>query len=298
MTETPWHLQEFKKTLTSNGTLVPIVHQLLISKRLTSTRDTEHLHPSEICKKDWCPRSSWYTIKGYQKQDESFTFQRLNVFEEGHHIHRKWQNWLTEAGVMVQAELPIQDDEYLLLGHADGHVRINDEDLLIEIKSVGVGTFRFENYDLFKECEGNGDEMWKKLRQPFPSHVRQAMLYMHATGIHKLIFLYEWKATQEVKEFTVKFQPEFIEGVLAACSMVKKCVTSGIPPMRPTWVETADNKTCKMCPYKATCWREDESSDTTPAHSDREVQHEVQPARAPRGRDSSDTVVPRRVIRR
>lgn len=299
MTDTPWHLQEFRKSLTSNGTLVPIVQQLLIDKRLKSTRDTAHLHPSEICKKDWCPRSSWYTIKGYPKKEDAFTFQRLNIFEEGHHIHRKWQTWLEEAGVMVQSELPIQDDEYLLLGHADGHIRVNDKDMLIEIKSVGAGTFRFENYDLFKECDGNGDEMWKRLRQPFPSHVRQAMLYMHATGIHHLIFLYEWKATQDVKEFSVKYQPELIESILSTCSVVKKCVASGIPPMRPAWVENADNKTCKQCPYRTTCWREDESDQFTNTDvPDGQVQGEVQPPRKTRGRDSTDPQLPRRIVRR
>ena len=113
MSETPWHLQEFKKSLTSNGTLVPIVQKVLIEKRLKSTRDTKHLHPSEICKKDWCPRSSWYAIKDYPKTEESFSFQRLNVFEEGHLIHAKWQNWMTEAGVSVKAELPIKDEDHL-----------------------------------------------------------------------------------------------------------------------------------------------------------------------------------------
>lgn len=298
MTETPWYLQQFKQTLTANGTLVPVVHRLLLEKRLNSTRDTEHLHPSEICKKDWCPRSSWYTIKGYPRIEESFSFQRLNVFEEGHQIHRKWQNWLEEAGVMVKAELPISDEDHLLLGHADGHVNIEGKDMLIEIKSVGVGTFRFENYELFKECEGNGDEMWKRLRQPFPSHVRQAMLYMHATGIHNLVFLYEWKPTQDVKEFKVSFQPELVEGILATCAMVKKCVQSGIPPMRPTWVENADNKTCKSCPYRETCWRNDESGDTPSADTDGQVQSEVRPAREARGSDPRDTSVPRRVVRR
>jgi len=303
MTDTPWYLQEFKKSLTANGTLVPVVHQLLIEKRLKSTRDTEHLHPSEICKKDWCPRSSWYTIKGYEKNDESFTFQRLNVFEEGHLIHRKWQDWLTEAGVMVKAELPISDDDHLLLGHADGHVNINGKDMLIEIKSLGVGTFRFENYDLYKECNGNGDEMWKKLRTPFPSHVRQAMLYMHATGIHDLVFLYEWKATQEVKEFTVKFMPELVEPILSACVMVKKCVASGIPPMRPAWIEDEKNKTCKQCPYSKTCWRDygtrDETSDQfTPEVNDGEVQRELQPPQPSDSGDAGDSGEPRRVIRR
>lgn len=336
MADIPWHLQEFKKSLTSKGKVIPIVQEHLVNLRLNSTRDTAHLHPSEISKRDWCPRSSWYTIKGYKGADEKFGFQRLNVFAEGHAIHAKWQNWLKDAGVLAGTwecnndicrhqfvgtspakcpscgtpfpkyrEVPISNEQFHILGHADGIVDTGKEPpFLIEIKSVGVGTIRFENYDLFKDCEGNADEMWKRIRQPFPSHVRQAMLYMYCTGIHTMVFIYEWKATQEVKEFTVQFQQELVDPILASCEVVVKALDSSIPPMRPTWVTDSDHKTCKYCPHKSTCWKEDNEDSHEAPNAGRdgrdlgEVQQEVHDAPQASGGRSADPSVPRRTIRR
>lgn len=256
MTETPWHLKNYKNLITSKGRVVPVVEKQLIKEQLTSTRDTEHLHPSEICKRDWCPRSSWYTIKGYQKQGETYTFQKLNIFAEGHAIHSKWQTWLMDAGVLEQAEVPISNEEYRLLGHADGIINDSKGRAILEIKSVGAGTIRMEDYESFKNATSEND-MWKKVRQPFPTHLRQLNLYMYCLGIHDGVFIYEWKANQDVKEFSVRYQPELIEDILAGCKSVIHGLESGIPPMRPTLAESSDSRICKNCPYAKFCWKED-----------------------------------------
>lgn len=259
---TPWHLKNYKKALTSRDRLVPVVEALLIKEQLESTRDTTHLHPSEICKRDWCPRSSWYTIKGYERQDKALSFQTLNIFAEGHSIHDKWQTWLTDAGVLEQKEVPIYDENHRLMGHADGIVNDKKGRAILEIKSVGAGTIRVEDFETF-QSSNTPDEMWKKVRRPFQTHLRQIMLYMYCTGIHDGIFIYEWKATQEVKEFSVKYQPELIEDILASCRVVIRSLESGIPPMRPSWMEDSSNKTCKACPYQKVCWKDDDEQDFT-----------------------------------
>jgi CRISPR/Cas system-associated exonuclease Cas4 (RecB family) len=256
MTDTPWHLKNYKNLITSKGRLVPVVEKELIKEQLNSTRDTLHLHPSEICKKDWCPRSSWYTIKGYEKQGETFTFQKLNIFAEGHAIHAKWQKWLTDAGVLEQVEVPILNEEYRLMGHADGIINDKKGRAILEIKSVGAGTIRMEDYESFKSATSEND-MWKKVRQPFPTHLRQLNLYMYCLGIHEGVFLYEWKANQDVKEFSVKYQAELIEDILAGCQSVIRALDSGIPPMRPTLAEDSSSRICKYCPYSKVCWKDD-----------------------------------------
>lgn len=258
MTDTPWHLKNYKQTLSSRGRVVPEVEKVLVRQQLESTRDTAHLHPSEICKRDWCPRSSWYTIKGYERKDPGFGFQTLNIFAEGHAIHAKWQGWLQEAGVLEQAEVPIFNEEHRLMGHADGIINDKQGRAILEIKSVGAGTIRMEDMELFQNSS-SPDEMWKKVRRPFQTHLRQIMLYMYCTGIHDGLFIYEWKATQEVKEFAVKYQPELIESVLAGCRSVVRGLESGIPPMRPVWLENSSHKVCKACPYQKVCWKDEQT---------------------------------------
>lgn len=256
MTDTPWYLKNYKNALTSKGRLLPVVEKFLIKEQLESTRDTLHLHPSEICKRDWCPRSSWYTIRGYERQDKPLSFQTLNIFAEGHAIHAKWQTWLTESGVLEKAEVPIYDEEHRIMGHADGIINDAKGKAILEIKSVGAGTIRMEDFELFSNSS-TPDEMWKKVRKPFMTHLRQLNLYMYCLGIHEGVFIYEWKATQDVKEFSVKFQPELIEDILTSCRLVVRALESGIPPMRPAWIENSSNKACKSCPYSGVCWKED-----------------------------------------
>ncbi len=215
--------KDMKRILNSPHRLLAPVERMLLEQSQTSDRDTLHLHPSEICKKDWCPRSSWYRINGYPEPPEKLTFQKLLVFAEGHNIHEKWQSWLTEAGVLDQVEVPIFNEEHRIMGHADGIVKDKNGTAVLEIKSVGVGTVRFEDYGLFapySRNEINLDQLWASIKHPFPSHVRQAQLYMYCLGIEEGIILYEWKATQEVKEFSIKYQPELVEPILASSSLI------------------------------------------------------------------------------
>lgn len=293
-------MHAYKKLLTMDGRILPTVAMQILKDRdaKESTRDTDHIHPSDLAKRDWCPRANWYTIKKHPKDPEDFSFQRLNVFAEGHYIHAKWQDWLNNAGVLeglwqcksdicnhkweavspekcpscgtpkpIYREVPISNEEHHILGHADGIVNDKKGRTLIEIKSIGMGTLRFEAIDLYKQYQKGEltlDGMWKKVRQPFPSHIKQGLLYMYCTGIHQMTFLYEWKPTQEVKEFVVGFTPELVQPMLDNCKRLMTALEGDVPPMRPMWAEEPTCNGCKFCPYKKTCWRlEDESRDGT-----------------------------------
>jgi hypothetical protein len=142
----------------------------------------------------------------------------------------------------------------------------------MEICLVKVFTYSLYNKkltwtDLYKQYQKGEltlDGMWKKVRQPFPSHIKQGLLYMYCTGIHQMTFLYEWKPTQEVKEFVVGFTPELVQPMLDNCKRLMTALEGDVPPMRPMWAEEPTCNGCKFCPYKKTCWRlEDESRDGT-----------------------------------
>jgi CRISPR/Cas system-associated exonuclease Cas4 (RecB family) len=294
--------EDMKRLLNSPYRLLAPVERLLLENnaRTTDERDSLHLHPSEICKKDWCPRSSWYKIKGYPEPIESFTLQRLNIFAEGHLIHQKWQNWLTEAGVMVAVEVPVIDEEHLIMGHADGIISDKNGRAVLEIKSLGVGTIRMEDYGLFApygKKEITIDELWNRIKKPFDSHVRQTQLYMHCLGIHEAVILYEWKATQDVKEFSIQFQPDIVDGILASCHTVVRALEDKAPPERPTWL-SQDHRVCKNCNFKKECWSDTNSTNEPSSRpSGSEVPTEVRVTRTPSIGNSVTSQLPRRVTR-
>lgn len=333
MSDKPWYLTDFKKAMTRQGRIIPQIEQHLIRSHAAQSakRDTDFLHPSEICKKDWCPRASWYVIKDGKRPDESIKFQRMNVFAEGTAIHDKWQAWLAAVGILEgrwecascksswwgvskdhehclvcynniirYKEVPIQNEEFHLLGHADGIISDANGRAVLEVKSVGIGTLRFEAPELFQKFSKEGmslDSLWKEIRTPFVSHLRQVNLYMYCLGIHDGVVLYEWKPTQEVKEFSIKFQPELVSGILAGCSTVKSALESNTIPMRPM-TASLDATMCKNCPHYKRCWSIDEDHQTDEGHGSDlpsgKVPVKVRPAKQA-GRTSTPAT---RVVRR
>ena len=212
------------------------------------------------------------------------------MWTRGKEIHARWQNTFWSMGILegwwyclacehqwpavspqmcprcfmprwaiVYNEVPIYDVEMMLIGHADGKI----SDGLIEVKSIGVGTYRWDApplYDLYQ----NGmtlEKIWKKIQRPFPVHVRQGMLYLHATGLPEITFIYEAKHNQDAKQFVVRYNKNFIMPLVDQCILVAKSVRGERPPpSRPEWAEDADSKICKSCEYRSTCWKLEESN--------------------------------------
>lgn len=323
MAENPWFLDTYKKALTSPGRVLPKVQEVVLREGLrdSESRDTKYLHPSEICKKNWCPRASWYVIKGGERQKQSYALQRMNVFAEGNSIHSKWQSWIGKAGILegnwkcvtcqnrwygisptecpscqssdvTYREVPIQNDEHHLIGHADGIINDGNKAVL-EIKSVGLGTVKFEAPELFMPYSKGDislDTLWRKIRTPFPAHIRQVSLYMFCLGISEAVILYEWKPTQDVREFTLKFQEQQITSILDGCKQVKSALDKDTTVMRPIWATDSECANCKKCDFNSRCW----SNDADQAVSDtedgaREVRVEVRANPTPSGNDPSDS---------
>jgi hypothetical protein len=243
-----------------------------------STRRQDIIHPSEMAKAGWCPRSTYLRIERcraladpYWKHPESIGVQLLNIFDEGHYIHDKWQRRLWEMGdlggqwqcqqchgrmnaiaprgcricgaekqFMVYKEIGLQDPEHMIYGHADGGVpRLKS---LIEIKSVGTGTARIEAPEIFK-ANSSGQSvdlpgLWKDIKEPFPSHIRQGQLYLYIAekmGLDytQIIFLYESKFNQGAKEFVVKYDYEVVKPLIEYAQQIVLAFDADMPVMCP-----------------------------------------------------------------
>jgi hypothetical protein len=297
-----WHLSQYKDILLRGKgvpKILPIIEAEMLRKNVesVSTRDTAHIHPSEMSKDDWCPRSTYYRIAGTPEDTDTpstYSLGMARVYEEGHEIHRKWQHWAWDAGVLQGVfrcfachhiwydrapshcprcergrsvldyrEVPVFDDEHRILGHTDGelHHELLKGTVPWEVKSVGVGTLRFERPDLYKalmDKQMTVDDAWKAIRAPFPTHRRQGMLYCHCLGRSRIHFIYEWKPTQAVKEFVIRPDPTVLHPLLESCKKIVRALDSGVPPRRPLWTreEGPESKACKACPYRGTCWKE------------------------------------------
>lgn len=254
-----------------------------LQQRPKGDRSTTVLHPSEIIKIDWCKRASYFLLQGYPKVQANPGLRLQNIFDEGHYIHAKWQSWFQDMGYLhgkfkcqvcdkvtwgtspkdcehcnalshklVYDEVTLHDDELRIKGHTDGWLKGLGDDTLIEIKSIGPGTIRSEQPSLMQEANGDFMKAWTKVNRPFNSHIRQGQVYLELMqrmghDVNEIVFLYELKADQSFKEFTIKRDFELVRHIFDGAKFVVDAVEAGKAP-------TCNNNiggTCPQCsPYK------------------------------------------------
>ena len=249
--------------------------------RPVGDRDYTVLHPSEIIKRDHCWRASYFLLSGHQRVADKPNLRLQSIFDEGHAIHAKWQHWFQEMGVlhgrftctgchfslfdngpitcpscgndtMEYREVTLYDEAHRIKGHTDGWIKGIGDDTLIEIKSIGPGTIRAEAPQLMQDADGDFMKAWRNVRRPFPVHVMQGQMYLELMkrmghDVNEIVFLYELKADQDYKEFSIKANYSLVEHIFEAAKKVVDAVEAKESPD----CNNNPGGTCKQCaPYK------------------------------------------------
>lgn len=226
-------------------------------------RSTTVLHPSEITKKDWCHRSSWFLLQGAKKKQDKHPFRLQSIFDTGHAVHAKWQKYFQDMGVLhgrfmclacdqvtfdtspancehcgaparklVYDEVTLFDDDLRIKGHTDGWIKGIGDDTLIEIKTVGPGTIRAEAPQLMQAADGDFLKAFSNVNRPFGPHILQGQMYLELMkrmghDVNEITFIYELKADQSMKEFTIKADYEMVRHVFDGARRVVDAIESG-----------------------------------------------------------------------
>jgi len=251
---------------------------LLASPRDTS-RATNVIHPSAMIKADWCHRAEYHTIQGAVPAPPKYkaSMKTLLTFEEGHRIHHRWQTWFWDMGKMygkwrcfdcyrtanasykdfwalspkecptcigtnlAYREVPVHSKEHGISGHADGWLKGFADDLLLEVKSVGEGTFNWEDRTYWEDSGRDFKKAWAGLKGPFQTHVMQAQVYMKLLELmhegtfaptpKEAIFIYESKVDQQIKEFVVPKSDFGITELFEAAKKIVQAVDKQVEPV-------------------------------------------------------------------
>lgn len=288
-------LKRLKDTYKSEDVVIPGLqrHVMRQSAKDDAERSPHVIHPSDMCKADWCGRHDFYRITGTtpEKKGSNPSFNMENAYLEGHEIHGKYQTWFWEMGVLYgrwkcercehrwtakspqtcpecqspwlrYMEVKLERKPYLIQGNADAALHDLDGFTgLIEIKSIGIGTIRFEAprmHQRYQDGNETLDEMWFKINRPFPSHMKQGQLYLWLAWpkYEKIVFIYESKFHQRQKEFVISYNPKLILPLLETAKEVSQGVRAGIAPERPVWAIDKQVSTCRSCIYRRTCWND------------------------------------------
>ncbi|WP_156022955.1 hypothetical protein [Terracoccus sp. 273MFTsu3.1] len=190
--------------------------------------------------------------------------------------------------VLQYREVPVDGEErYLIVGHEDGLVRKS----LVEVKSIGQGTLRMDAPDLLRANSVEGpkgrkiydlDGIWRDLKSPLGSHLRQTNIYAailieNGVEIDEIVFLYEYKSNQDVKEFRVKPSARIAKPMLDTALDIKYALEKNREVPRPGDREKT-TKGCKECPWQTTCWTDKESNakDRSPSDNAAEAGEHVE----------------------
>lgn len=190
------------------------------------------------------------------------------------------QCYICGSPLLEYKEVPLDGEaRYLVAGHADGAVM--DIRSLIEIKTIGTGTIRIEEPDLVrrhtKKTEDGKqildlDSLWNGIKRPFPSHRRQGQIYLHLAilmglDVDRIVFLYENKANQQPKEFSITYDPDYIRELFETARDIKFAVAEGTVLDRPEGYEQA-KAPCKKCPFLGICWKEENDGQDSQSQRD------------------------------
>lgn len=176
-----------------------------------------------------CERAIFFRFKNVPRQAVEARIMR--IFEAGEHIHRNIFNILYRLRIGVTTEIKIPDQE-LVSGRADAILCINNENYVLDIKSMNSFIFR-------------------KLEQPKEDNVYQIQLYLHYFNIKKGILLYIDKDQQEIKEFFVEYDENLVKGLLDRFQALKGQVESNTVPQRMP--DYPKNWQCVYCQFKDIC---------------------------------------------
>lgn len=286
-------LKQFLTATKNESRITGPLDRHLMTRPLDTSRRQDVLHPSEICRSDWCLLAGYYALSGYPKTPERPAFHLERVFSEGHAVHAKYQRWLHEMGklygvyqcvvcgdrqwsrgaagtlvcpkcegtVLRYMEVPVSSSKHLIAGHSDGWVVDLGDPALIEIKTVGIGTVRIEAPDLLTKHNNDVEAVWKDIRRPFKKHRIQGQLYlallelMEAEGTlllpegykrpEEIVFIYEYKPNQQIKEFVVAHDMDAVSDILDNALDVVYAVEKQRPPLCP------NGGSCSQCkPYE------------------------------------------------
>ncbi len=178
-----------------------------LQSRPRDERAIRCFHPSSLHKS--LRELYWHYLNG--DNNEKFDSRVLRIFDNGHGVHERLQKYLKDIGVLVEAEVPVQNQEYEICGSADGIIKLRNREGVLEIKSINSNGF-YSTYE------------------PKPEHLIQINVYMFCLDIPRGCILYENKDNQELREFYVKLDNQILDPILEKIRYIHRCIQDGKEP--------------------------------------------------------------------
>lgn len=193
--------------------------------------------PSNLGYTGACPRYWYYAFNGAYFEYDSEATAMANM-DAGSDAGRRLAKLLEKAGILIDDEVPVKQEDPPIGGFIDALVEWKGEIVPVEIKTTKNETW---------QMRANSNKV--------PGYqLAQLLIYMYVMNYPRGFFLTENKNTHEIWILPVRMtdeNKEFVEGIFDWMRMVKDNAENGELPKRPF---TKASFNCKGCPVKNTCW--------------------------------------------
>ena len=277
------NLKAINKFQPKSDFLVPAIENVLKNK--VAGKDINHgwNSPSGVSN---CSRLTYYMRKGVEADYKANEPRLQRIFDNGTCVHLRLQNYLLKSGVLLDDEAPLFNREYEIMGTTDGLLLDGDTLAVLEIKSINAygfnalkdakeehklqaGVYLFCLNELRKDIlRGKRAELelaykdklnsflkgdkhstkQEKVEKQFKSFCKTLdLLEKYPKPLQKVIFLYESKDTQELKEFCFTNIESVLKKALDKFNYLNDCIkTNNIPPIEKSF-------NCNGCRFREVC---------------------------------------------
>jgi hypothetical protein len=260
----------------------------MIDKALSSTRRYEAFHPSA-----WgsCLRKIAYQHYNekkvfIRKTDQDVDLRMERIYDNGHGMHARWQNYLDCAGVLRGVWKCPNPLCGLSHGSEEPHGIFNPlrtpgwackcgNDKKLSYEEVQVKSdprYNFEGHvDAIVDVRGtpfaagNGNdlyiadfktikaEMFDELQGAKHEHVVQVHIYMWLLGLSAAMVVYESKDSQHLKEMHVPRDEAMIADIQEKAEWLIEVLKRGKLPQRPDGFSLSKFP-CRLCEFAGLCY--------------------------------------------
>jgi hypothetical protein len=188
--------------------LIEKIDSYLETRPTEMEREKHCFHPSSL------HRHPKVLKQLYFSGDDAARFEGrvYRIFDNGHFVHSRLQAYLEKTGVLLEAEVSIEDKELEIVGRCDGIIQLGDKEGVLEIKSIN--TRGFDN-----------------LKKPKREHIGQLNVYMHCVKLPYGVLLYENKNDQRLKEFYIRQDSAVLDYLIKKIRYTQFCIREGVEPV-------------------------------------------------------------------
>lgn len=277
------NIKAINKFQTKSSFLIDAIEGVLRDKTVGKDRNHGWNSPSGVSN---CCRLTYYMRKNFEADYKANEPRLQRIFDNGTYVHVRLQDYLLKSGVLLDDEAPLFNKEYEIMGTTDGLLLDKDTLAVLEIKSINAFGFNALKdakdehklqasvylfclnelrKDLLRgkrnELESSylsklqsfmkGDKHYtaeEKIEKQFNSFKKTLdLLEKYPKPLKKVVFLYESKDTQELKEFCFTDVNSVLQKALNKFKYLNECVDSNkVPPMEKSF-------SCNGCRFREVC---------------------------------------------